>query len=164
VGIRFTVTSIFAATLLGLLGSVLVACGSDKAQSSSTPGGDVASISEAASSEADTGRPCPSTVHPELKQQLPAGFPVLSDWMPIELVTQGKTQAFRGQVAGSPADIPAVRDRAVTELIGVGLRKTGSDEEAGFEADADFSGNVNGAVNVRVLCKSRLILTYTIEH
>lgn len=92
---------------------------------------------------------------------LPKGFPVVAGWQASTTVTQGKTVAVAGFVTGTPTAIIVVRDEAFTKIIAAGYTKTGSDEEPGFEADGDFTGPVAGNINVKTLCQSNLVVTYT---
>ena len=114
----------------------------------------------APASGAACDRPTP---HPELAARLPAGFPTAAGWQPTELVTQGATQVVRGVLPGEPADLPEVRDRAADRLTGAGYRQTGSDAEAGFEAEADLSGPYQVNISVRPLCRGYLQLSYSVR-
>jgi hypothetical protein len=104
-----------------------------------------------------------TTPHPQLAARLPAGFPTVAGWSATEVVSQGQTRAVRGVVAGAAKNIAAVRDAAVARIIAAGYSRTGSDQEPGFEADADFNGPHQGNINVRALCRGFLVLTYTIQ-
>jgi hypothetical protein len=79
------------------------------------------------------------------------------------VVTQGRTHAIHGSVRGELGEIVAVRDAAVTAIGAAGYVKTGSDQEPGFEADADFDGPHRGSIRVRALCSGYLDVIYTIE-
>ncbi len=91
----------------------------------------------------------------------PKGFPVVTGWTPTTSVTQGSTVAVRGVVRGVPSAIVLIRDGAFAKVIKAGYRKTGSDQEPGFEADGDFQGPHMGNINVKTLCKGYLVVTYT---
>lgn len=93
--------------------------------------------------------------------KLPKGFPVVPGWTPTTSVTQGSTVAVRGVVHGLPSAIVLVRDGAFAKVLRAGYRKTGSDQEPGFEADGDFEGPHMGNINVKTLCKGYLVVTYT---
>ena len=102
-----------------------------------------------------------TVVHSAAASSLPKGFPVVTGWRASSSVTQGKTVAVAGFVSGAPAAITVVRDEAFAKIITAGYKKTGSDEEPGFEADGDFAGPVAGNINVKTLCQSNLVVTYT---
>jgi hypothetical protein len=80
------------------------------------------------------------------------------------VVDQGQTRAVRGVLRGEPADLVRVRDTAASQITGSGYTKTGSDEEPGFEAEAEFEGPSEVNLNVKPLCRGYLVLTYTVRH
>ena len=51
--------------------------------------------------------------------------------------------------------------KTVVNAVAAGYKKTGSDEEPGFEADGDFEGPAAGNLNVKTLCQGNLVVTYT---
>jgi hypothetical protein len=161
-----------------VLALALAACGSASSSSSSAGSSTVSGISASSSaspttSESDTDAPADgassaacgekTSPHPKLALQLPTGFPTVTGWTSTQAVTQGRTHAIRGSLRGDAGDIVAVRDAAVARIVAAGYIKTGSDQEPGSEADADFRGPHEGNINVRVLCRDYLVLTYTIE-
>jgi hypothetical protein len=159
------------AVLLGitLLGGALAGCGSgaDRQPVASAPappgttgGTDADAPSGSATAASCDRQPAP---HPELARQLPAGFPTVTGWQPTEVVDQGRTRVVRGVLPGEPADLAAVRDRAADRLAGAGYRRTGSDSEAGFEAEAELEGPHEVNVNVRPLCRGYLVLSYLVR-
>ena len=105
-----------------------------------------------------------TTPDPAAAQKVPRGFPTVAGWVATEAVTQGKTLLVRGSVKGDPDEIGHVRDAAVAKLTAAGYKRSGGDEEPGFEADADFTGPHDGNINVRALCRDYLLVSYTIEH
>jgi hypothetical protein len=161
-----------AAAAAVLLGGLLAGCGSSEARDPASAGGSASAASSTTAGE-DTDAPAESasaaacgaktTARPQLGAQLPAGFATVAGWTPSELVSQGKTRAVRGFLRGDADDIAAVRDAAVARIVAAGYLKTGSDQEPGFEADADFTGPHQGNINVRSLCQGFLLLTYTIQ-
>lgn len=100
---------------------------------------------------------------PGVAGQLPAGFPTVAGWIPTEVITQGQTKAVRGAVPGDVADLVRVRDAALSRISTAGYRKADSDQEPGYEAEADFTGPHEGNINVRPWCRGYLTLTYTIH-
>ncbi|MDQ1736613.1 MAG: hypothetical protein QOH56_2864 [Pseudonocardiales bacterium] len=127
----------------------------------------------ASASETDTdgpsagaaSAPCGAAARPDPKaaRQLPAGFPTVTGWRATEVVTQGRTHAIHGSVPAELGEIVAMRDAAVAAIGAAGYVKTGSDQEPGFEADADFDGPHRGNLRVRALCSGYLDVIYTIE-
>lgn len=109
--------------------------------------------------------PCGAAAMPDPKaaRQLPAGFPTVTGWRATEVVTQGRTHAIHGSVPAELGEIVAMRDAAVAAIGAAGYVKTGSDQEPGFEADADFDGPHRGNLRVRALCSGYLDVIYTIE-
>jgi hypothetical protein len=126
--------------------------------SEAVPSGSAPSAGAASVACGDEVRP-----HPVAAQRLPTGFPTVTGWAATQAVTQGKTVALRGAVRGSPDDIVHVRDEALKKITASGYTKAGSDQEPGFEADADFSGPHPGNINVKPLCRDYLVVTYTFE-
>lgn len=104
-----------------------------------------------------------STPHPELIRQLPAGFATVAGWQVTAVVNQGRTRVVSGVLAGEAADVVSVRDAAVSRLTAAGYAHTGSDEEPGHEAEAEFSQPYEVSVKVRPLCRGYLVLSYTVR-
>lgn len=115
----------------------------------------------AAAAESECGQK--TTGRPELLRQLPAGFPTVTGWQPIEVVNQGQTRAVSGALRGEVADLVTVRDNAADEIVTEGYTQTGSDEEVGYEAEAEFEGPHEVSIKVRPLCRDHLVLTYTVR-
>ncbi len=113
-------------------------------------------------STATASAPCGTNTkgHAAVANKLPKGFPVVTGWVPTSSVTQGSTTAVRGVVTGLPSSIVTIRDEAFGKIIKAGYKKTGSDQEPGFEADGDFTPR-GGNINVKTLCKDHLVVTYT---
>lgn len=104
-----------------------------------------------------------TTLHADVQKKLPAGFPAPDGWVANQALTQGKTLVLRGAVPGDPPDIVSVRDAALKKLTSGGYTVTGSDQEPGSEADADFSGPHPGNINVKALCRNYLVVSLTFE-
>jgi hypothetical protein len=64
---------------------------------------------------------------------------------------------------GGVTDLVTVRDNAADELVTEGYTQAGSDEEAGFEAEAEFTGPQEVTIKVKPLCRDYLVLTYTVR-
>jgi hypothetical protein len=150
------------------MAATLAACGSgsgpgpastvDPSASEGVPSGSAPSARAASAACGDEITP-----HPGVVQKLPTGFPTVNGWAATQAVTQGKTIALRGAVMGGPDDIVRVRDAALEKITASGYTRAGSDQEPGFEADADFSGPHAGNINVKALCLDYLVVTYTFE-
>jgi hypothetical protein len=104
------------------------------------------------------------TADPDAAAALPAGFPTVSGFTAISKVTQGSTVAIKGAITGGPDDLPTVRDTGIKLLEAAGYKEGDHDQEAGAEADGDFTGPHNGNINVRNLCKGHLVVTYTLNN
>jgi hypothetical protein len=167
--LRVTLPAVIVAVILTGCGSdsaprqaVTVGTSTSKSTSTSTSGAvtDTGAASAGAASVACGDKITP---HPAVAQRLPNGFPTIDGWTATAAVTQGKTLALRGAVRGGPDDIIDVRDAALKKLTASGYTRAGSDQEPGFEADADFSGPHPGNINVKALCRDNLVVTYTFE-
>lgn len=155
------------------LAMALVSCGSAGAPASTASSGG-ASTAGTASSPADTDADSTAggsmsacgeqpTPHPELARQLPAGFPTVASWSATGVVNQGQTRAVQGILRGEAADLVRVRDAAAGQITAAGYTETGTDEEPGSEAEAEFEGPHEVSVKVRPLCRGYLALTYTVR-
>src|SRR6476469_9862667 len=70
---------------------------------------------------------------------LPAGFTLPSDEKLLRVEKQGKTSVVFASVDGERKDLVAIRDRVVQALEADGYKKTHTDQEPTFEADAAVS-------------------------
>ena len=115
----------------------------------------------AAAAEAACGQqPAP---RPELIGQLPGGFPTITGWQPTKVTNQGQSREVSGVLRGKVSELVTVRDNAADELVSSGYDQTGSDEEAGYEAEAEFEGPQEVSIKVKPLCRDYLVLTYTVR-
>lgn len=137
------------------------ASGSGNATGSGTKEAPAEASEAAAAAESECGQK--TTGRPELLRQLPAGFPTVTGWQPTEVVNQGQTRAVSGALRGEVADLVTVRDNAADEIVTEGYTQTGSDEEVGYEAEAEFEGPQEVSIKVRPLCRDHLVLTYTVR-
>jgi hypothetical protein len=95
---------------------------------------------------------------------LPAGFTLPSDEKLLRVETQGKTSIVYASVDGDRKDLVAIRDRVVDALTAAGYKKTHTDQEPTFEADAGVSKNgVDDSINVRPLCAGKAVVRYTLH-
>lgn len=100
--------------------------------------------------------PCPT--HTPSAVSLPSGFPLLTDQVLYDQVTQGKTTVVFGSVPGK--DFVAARDELVEQLRSAGYTIVGTDQES-VEAEAEFSGPRRGTIRVQPRCAGQLTVRYT---
>ena len=94
---------------------------------------------------------------------LPAGLTVPADQKLLRVQTQGRTTVAFTSAAGGRDDIVAVRDKVLGLLKAQGFKVDGTDQEPGYEAEAELSGPVDGTLRVKPLCTGRLEIRYKIE-
>lgn len=95
---------------------------------------------------------------------MPQGFTLPAGQTLLKVETQGKTAVVFATAPGSPDDLPVIRDRTVEALTPAGYKVTSTDQEATFEADAVLTkGDVDNTVNVRPLCKGKVVVRYTLH-
>jgi hypothetical protein len=75
----------------------------------------------------------------------------------------GKTTRFFASAAGTPDDLPRVRDDAADALVENGYRLLSKDQEKDAEAEAHVTGRHAVDVQVISLCKGRLRIRYTVS-
>jgi len=145
--------------------ATLTGCGG-----STEPPSDAASSaipsSASATPSASTAAACArqqTAPRPELVRQLPAGLPIVTGWQPTRVAVQGRTREVSGVLRGELGDLVRVRDDAAAALTGAGYRQVGTDQEAGYEAEAEFEGPQEVTVKVRPLCRDYLALSYTVR-
>jgi hypothetical protein len=107
--------------------------------------------------------PCGTLDTPEPGASLPAGLTLPEDQKLLRVQTQGKTTVAFTSTAGGRDDIVAVRDRVLDLLESRGFTVKGTDQEPGYEAEAELSGFVDGTIRVKPLCTGRLEIRYKIE-
>jgi hypothetical protein len=156
-----------AVVSVAVLALTLVSC-SSAGDRRSTPSSGSSPTSSPAETDADSTSSAAAcgeqtTPHPELARQLPAGFPTVAGWSATEVVNQGQTRAVQGVLRGEAADLVRVRDTAASQLAAAGYTRSGSDEEPGFEAEAEFEGPHEVGIKVKPLCRGYLALTYTVR-
>ncbi len=67
------------------------------------------------------------------------------------------------KVEGGRDDIVAVRDRVLGDLKTAGYETVGTDQEPGYEAEAEIKGQYEGTLKVSPLCEGLLEVRYKIE-
>ncbi|MDP3712605.1 MAG: hypothetical protein Q8R60_08995 [Mycobacteriales bacterium] len=110
--------------------------------------------------QADPGVPCTSLPPADPAAVLPTGFPALADQVLYAPASQGATRIVFGRVPGT--DFLALRDDLVARLTAAGFRIESTDQEA-VEAEAFFTGPVEGTVKVQRLCAEQLEVRYKLD-
>ena len=132
-----------AAAVLVTAGAMLAACGSGPEAAPANP-----------------TAPCASLPAADPAAVLPTGFPVLADQVLYGPASQGATRIVFGRVPGT--DVLAVRDDLVARLTAAGFRIESTDQEA-VEAEASFTGPVEGTIKVQRLCADQLEVRYKLD-
>jgi uncharacterized lipoprotein YajG len=104
--------------------------------------------------------PCASLPPADPAAVLPTGFPTLADQILYAPASQGATRIVFGRVPGT--DVLAVRDDLVARLTATGFRIESTDQEA-VEAEAFFTGPVEGTIKVQRLCAEQLEVRYKLD-
>lgn len=107
--------------------------------------------------------PCATLDTPESGATLPTGLALPPGQKLLRVQTQGKTSVAFASTAGGRDDIVKVRDDVLTLLKAAGFTVKGTDQEPGYEAEAEVSGPAEGTVRVKPLCEGRLEVRYKIE-
>jgi hypothetical protein len=109
------------------------------------------------------GRGCASLDTPSAGANPPAGFVLPSGQKLLRVQKQGKTTLVVASAEGTREDIVLVRDGVVSALKGQGFTVKKTDQEPGFEAEAQLGGKGGGSLRVKPLCTGRLEVRYTLE-
>lgn len=110
--------------------------------------------------QACAGRDQPAAGAPA---QLPLSLPMATGARVLSVAQQGRTVVAFARVPGSRSDIVTVRDAVLADLQGAGYRTTGTDQEPGYEAEAQVDGPYEGTVKVSPLCTGLLEVRYKID-
>ena len=108
-------------------------------------------------------RACGTLDTPEAGVTVPAGVTLPAGLKLLKVATQGKTTLLVTSTEGARQDVVKVRDQVVGQLAELGWTQTGTDQEPGYEAEAQFGGKVDGSLRVRPLCQDRLEVRLTIR-
>lgn len=81
----------------------------------------------------------------------------------LRVQTQGRTTVVFASTAGGRDDLVDVRDQVLTALKAQGFSVDGTDQEPGFEAEAQIDGPSEGTVRVTALCAGRVEVRYKLE-
>lgn len=110
--------------------------------------------------EACDGRDKPA---PGAPSTLPLGLPLTEGETVLNVAKQGATTVAFASEPGGRDDIVAVRDKVLADLAKAGYRVVGTDQEPGYEAEAELAGTHTGSVKVSPLCEGLLEVRYKIE-
>jgi hypothetical protein len=111
----------------------------------------------------DSKRSCGSLDTPETAVALPPGITLPQGLKLLRVVTQGKTVLVVTSREGERADVVKVRDEILTQLTATGFTKKGTDQEPGYEAEAQLGGRADASLRVRPLCTGRLEVRLTVR-
>ena len=114
---------------------------------------------------ARSGEPCNGRDQPAggAPAALPLGLPLTEGERVLSVATQGViTVAFAG-LPGDRDDIVSTRDRVLADLTSAGYRVVGTDQEPGYEAEAQLDGPHEGTLKVSPLCEGLLEVRYRID-
>lgn len=114
----------------------------------------------AKSTEACDGRDKPA---PGTPATLPLGLPMTEGETVLDVAEQGATTVVFASEPGGRDDIVAVRDKVLADLAKAGYRVVGTDQEPGYEAEAELAGTHPGSLKVSPLCEGLLEVRYKIE-
>src|SRR4051812_17355856 len=95
--------------------------------------------------------PGPANMSNTASTQLPADVPSPGG-SAYDYSSQGKPQVWYFALDGSAVQLASLRDSYNTQLTGKGYKLGRQDQEAGAEAESEFSGPHDGTSNFRPLC------------
>lgn len=104
----------------------------------------------------DAERACGSLTTPVAGVALPStlsGFTLPGDQTLLEVDTQGKTVVVYTITPGSRDDLVSLRDKVVTQMDGLGYKASATDQEPTYEAEGQFTGGLNGTIQVQPQCE-----------
>ncbi len=107
--------------------------------------------------------PCGTLDTPKAGATLPVALKLPDDQKLLRVQTQGKTVVAFTSTTGGRDDIVDVRDQVLDQLKANGFTVEGTDQEPGYEAEAELSGAVDGTIRVKPLCTGRLEIRYKLE-
>lgn len=116
-----------------------------------------AGIAEAASV------PCGDEAKPTTASALPYGIPLSQDETVLRVAKQGATVVAFASLPGGRDDIVGKRDAVLVDLAKVGYEVVETDQEPGYEAEAQVEGPHTGTLRVKPLCDGLLEVRYKIE-
>ncbi len=94
---------------------------------------------------------------------LPLGLPMTAGGKVLQVTSQGRTVISFASLPGRRGDIVQVRDAVLADLRGAGYSVAGTDQEPGYEAEAELAGTHEGTLKVAPLCAGLLQVRYKID-
>jgi len=104
---------------------------------------------------------CPSA--PPAGTALPLDLPLPQGGTVRSVAEQGRTSVSLIDVPGGLDDIVRVRDAVVSDLQGAGYELVDTDQEPGYEAEAEVAGPHDGTLRVKPLCEGVLEVRYAVQ-
>jgi hypothetical protein len=141
---------VVASTLLAPLLVTLAACGGSSSGGSPSGGEETQAGGTAAA--------CPSDISKTASTPLPSDVPTPEgassayDYFP-----QGATKVWYFAIAGSPSELPSLRDAYDNTLKSKGYKIHDTDQESNSEAESEFGGPHHGTTNFRPLCDGKVV-------
>ncbi len=112
------------------------------------------------SEQACAGQDAPA---PGAPAGLPLELPATDGETVLKVASQGSTTVAFAKVDGTRDDIVEVRDHVLQDLQAAGYRVVGTDQEPGYEAEAEVAGPHEGTVKVSPLCEGLLEVRYALR-
>ena len=101
------------------------------------------------------GAACPSNISQAASTPLPGDVPSPGGTV-YDYTSQGKTLIWFAAVDGTPDQLASLRDAYNSTLTGKGYTIGHNDQEAGAEAEAEFSGPHDGTTQFIPLCSGKV--------
>lgn len=112
------------------------------------------------SEQACAGRDAPE---PGAPSALPLDLPRTDGETVLDVASQGATTVAFAKVDGDRDAIVETRDHVLVDLEAAGYRVVGTDQEPGYEAEAEVEGPHEGTIKVTPLCEGVLAVRYALR-
>ncbi len=100
---------------------------------------------------------------PAAPTTLPFGLPATDGEAILNVTSQGSTTVAFAKVDGGRDRIVEVRDDVLADLTAAGYEVVGTDQEPGYEAEAEIAGPHEGTIKVSPLCEGLLEVRYVLR-
>ncbi len=100
---------------------------------------------------------------PAAPTALPFGLPATDGEVVLNVTSQGSTTVAFARVDGGRDRIVEVRDDVLADLTAAGYTVVGTDQEPGYEAEAEVTGPREGTIKVSPLCSGLLEVRYALR-
>ena len=108
--------------------------------------------------------PCPSSINGTATTQVPSDVPAPTGASSAyQSFSQGATKFWFFAIAGGPDQLASLRDSYDDTLKGQGYTIKGHDQEAGAEAESEFSGPHDGTTQFLPLCTGKVRIRLKLE-